>query len=536
MAEQLNNIKEKIKEFWEKLTPKQQKIIMYVGAGVVVLALLLTVYLNVKQAAFKTIFPGMSEQEVTEVYATLSGMGVQPQIDNSGNLQVPAEQWEDLQYKLSAQGYPQTTLTYGTFSNMSGFTTTEFEKRVALTFQLQDRIQQTLRRWNGISDAAVTISIPEQSNFVWDQGAGVSTASVTVTMRGNAELTAEQVSAIKNHVASAVPKLSPQDVTVIDAATGTEPKSLEDLVDENNYSTNRLEFEREIEKRLEDNVLRLLTPTYGANGVTAVAKVVIDYDKMLTERREVLPGEEGVGIIKHREESYTVNGNVPEMGIVGEEYNTDVPIYPSMDELDSAQTTDLNRLTDYDIGYILTQIEKGEPILKEATIAVIVNDPNFTEEKEEILLMLVSRSVNIEPEYIQVSNLNFEQAQPAGTVPSGGIVWNSQTILIAAGIALLVLMLIVVIVSVTLRRRAKRLEENEAAKLEAEELQKERDAAQKQRDIEREISEHKRMLQEEAQNVADLKESAIAEEVREFAQRNPEITANLIRSLMKEDR
>ena len=44
------------------------------------------------------------------------------------------------------------------------------------------------------------------------------------------------------------------------------------------------------------------------------------------------------------------------------------------------------------------------------------------------------------------------------------------------------------------------------------------------------------MLQEEAKASANPKENAITQEIREFAERNPEITANLIRSLMREDR
>ena len=53
--------------------------------------------------------------------------------------------------------------------------------------------------------------------------------------------------------------------------------------------------------------------------------------------------------------------------------------------------------------------------------------------------------------------------------------------------------------------------------------------------MEREIAEHKLMLQNEALASKNVKEDAIMQEVRTFAEQNPEITANLISSMLRED-
>ena len=109
------------------------------------------------------LFPGMSDEESAQVYATLQEMNVQPQIDTKGQILVPKEQWDQLVFQLNGKGYPKTTLSYDTFSNASGFTSTEFEKRTALIFQSQDRMQQTLLRQDGIEEATVTFTVPETS-------------------------------------------------------------------------------------------------------------------------------------------------------------------------------------------------------------------------------------------------------------------------------------------------------------------------------------------------------------------------------------
>lgn len=525
MPEQLKAMIEKLKEYWSKLSDKTKKLVKWGTVGVLVLSLGLTVLLHTSQSAYKVIFPGMSSTEATQVYATLMEMGVQPQIDQGGNLRVPAKQWDDLQYQLAAQGYPKTTLSYDTFSNMSGFTTTEFEKRVALVYQLQDSIRGTLCRWDGIADATVTINIPEHSNFVWNQGDNQSSASVSVTMRPGYALSPEQVSAIKNHTASAVPKLTPQRVTVTDSATGVEPPSLESGQDL--YSLKRLEFERQIEKAIEDNVMRLLVPTYGASGVTAVAKVRIDYDKMMTEIKEITPQEDGSGVISHKEERYeAIDG--PDGGIAGEENNTDLPTYPNLEGLNGEDVTFFDRVTDYEIGYILTQIEKGEPLLKEASLAVIVDDNSLTVERELLIQDLVAKSAGIPADQVRVANLKLTPTTLPTDVPPGGEGLNLQRLLIISGIVFGVILIILVVVLLVTRnaRRKRRM---------AEALAAEEEEAARQRELEREISDHKRMLQQEAQASANPKENAITQEVREFAERNPEITANLIRSLMRED-
>jgi len=526
MAEQLNKLIDNLKEFWQKLESKTKKIIIWSTVGVLTFAIGLTVFINLPKMGYKTIFQGMSNTEAAEVYAVLLEMDVRPEIDNNGNVLVPKDQWDDLQYQLSARGYPKTTLTYDTFSNMSGFTTTEFEKRVALTYQLQDRLQSTLGRWSGIADAAVIINIPESSNFVWDQAQQeVSTASVTVNLRPGYSLEPRQVSAIKNHVASAVPKLLAKDVVVIDAATGIEPLSQEEQY--GGYSTARLDYEREWEKAIEDSVKRLLGPTYGASGVTAVAKVSIDYDKMITERKDVLTQEEtGEGVLTDIREYYTTGGDAIAQGLAGENDNTDIPEYPNLSGLGDNEINVFDRTRHYDTGYLLTQLEKIEPYLEEATLSVIVNDDNFTTEKQELLVELVSKSVNIPHYNIMVASMGLDSTATIAPVEQ---TTSWMTYAIIAGLAILLVGMFALIIITILRNNRKR--KQVAFMAEEAELED-----QRQRDLEKEIANHKRMLQEEAQASANLKEDAITQEVRDFASRNPEVTANLIRTLLKEDR
>ena len=89
------------------------------------------------------------------------------------------------------------------------------------------------------------------------------------------------------------------------------------------------------------------------------------------------------------------------------------------------------------------------------------------------------------------------------------------------------LILIPIILLLLRRRKKNKAHAAEQALIDAE---KERQAQ-----MEREIAEHKLMLQNEALASKNVKEDAIMQEVRTFAEQNPEITANLISSMLRED-
>ena len=313
---------------------------------------------------------------------------------------------------------------------------------------------------------------------------------------------------------------------------------LEDTSGDGYYSVQRLEYEREIAKGIEDSVVRLLSGKYGPDGVTAVATVTLDYDKMMSESKQYTPRDGAAsGVINHYDERYSLGGTVAAEGIVGEEDNTDAPpIYPNEDGSGDVSATDYYKNIDYDVSYILTQIERGEPILAKATVAVVVNDPNFDTETEETLEELISKAVNISVDNIKVTNLNFATQQTDAPIIFAGL---SQQQLLLIGLLTLLLLIIIIVVVLLLSRGKKKKKEKEAA--EAMAVAQEAEAAaeaerQRQLDLQKEIEEHKKKLQNEALAQAVTKESAVTDEVREFAHENPELTASLLRSLMREEK
>ncbi|NLC78524.1 MAG: hypothetical protein GX683_02190, partial [Ruminococcaceae bacterium] len=386
-----------------------------------------------------------------------------------------------------------------------------------------------LKSMDGIAAATVTVNIPETSDYVWQQTSDTSgsTAGVLLTFQAGTTITESQVNSIKTLVAASVPQLEPSGVTVVNAATREELgiSYSSEMASQFLSQTDQLEFEQLVRKQIESNIVRVLTPRYGTDGVVATATVTIDYDSMITESLQLQQDAEGDGYVSHFEENWSLGEGSIAGDIVGEENNTDIPQY-AYDDGDGSPMTDYNKEVDYEYGYIKQQIEKGAAVLKRATVAVMVDEDNLTDARREELIGLVSAAADIAPELIFISSFD-RAADPTDTTTT--IFDNIPSwMLIAIGGGLLVLIIIIVCIATAVKRAKKKKAEKKAIKKEAIELGVDPDAS------EEEILRYKRELAGAAMAGVNAKDNAIMDEVREFARDNPEITANLLRSWLKE--
>ena len=530
----------KAKAFIEKMPKKTKTRGSIVLVIVVLFAVITAVVINAQNTKYTTLYTGLSTTEAGSIYGVLNDMGAEVKFDANGNIMVLKSEYDVWILQLAALGYPKTALTYDIFSSNSGMTSTESEKSQWLLYQLQDRIQATLERMDGVVSATVTTTIPETSNYVWETASSEQRASagVLLTLEPGVGLSGKQVSAIRTLIASSVPMMEPEDVTVVDAGTMLEltPESGSSGEDTSDYS---MAFELTVQKQIEDNVARLLAPRYGSGGVVAVAKVTIDYNKMMTEKLEVTPNTDGSGNLTHSEGSYSVNGTVSAGEIVGEETNTDIPTYGNTTPTADGGMTDYNWSSDYDYSYIKTQIESGNAILKRATISVMVNETSLSDTRINELKNLVYGCTDIPVDLISISAFDKSALnEPDETVPTTTDETQENIIqkilalptwaYIAVGAGFLVLLLLVVVVIAIIKRRKK---ENYLAEAEEDERNRAKEARRQQT----EIDNYKKTLEDIAKGKTDPKNEAIVEEVRDFAKSNPQIAANLIRTWLKEN-
>ncbi|HWP51420.1 MAG TPA: flagellar basal-body MS-ring/collar protein FliF [Clostridia bacterium] len=527
MVEQIKKAFTSVKEYWAQLAPARKKLFAIITGVVLAFAVGVTVILNFSNGSYVLLYENMANAESIEVYNALQGMSIPARMTN-GEVEVPRESKEYAKAQLAMQNIPKTTLSYDIFNGGGGLTTTDFEKRQLLVQQLQNRLQDTIRQYDGIKNAYVTLSIAQESNRVWETSSPRSTGSVSIVLEPGYTLSRDQVSGIKFLVASSVGStMTVGDVKVIDAATSISLKSREDSDMSNaDIGLERLGFEDRIESRLVEKALNVLTIAYAPEDIRVSATVALDYNKMLTESKQYSPSTDSKnnsGILSHEDQSHVSDGSSIVGGVVGEENNTDTPVYVDQDKDGTIDYINSTSSRDYAVSYITQQIEKDQAELISASLAITIKGEVDDLTKSSIIEN-VSKATNIQEANISVQNFMVDGGQVATEAkPSSSLLDDPMIIIIIAalGVLLLIILIVIVILSGRSKKRRKAAESSSKA------------PEPIGLDLQRDLEARKRMLLEGAE--LSKQENAITDEMKNFARENPEITANILRTWLKED-
>lgn len=526
--DQLKNALNSVKTFWGKLSSKIRKLLIIGGASLLVAAIVITVVMNSNKGEYSVLFAGITSTEASEVYNVLQEKGVSAQMNSKGQVMVPTSQVENLIFEMQAEGYPKTAAPYDFFLTNISATTTDYATRQINIFQLQERIQTTLKALDNIKDAMVTISAPEQSNLAWSSNDAAATASVVLTLNDPSKtLSEEVVNTMKKLVAASIQNCKAEDVVVTDSATGID---LGDMINSQaSYTLQQFDYERKLAKRAEDAVKTLYSPSYGTEGMSVAAAFTIDTDKMKEESKTFYNDEDGDPFITHFEEAFTAQGGIPAQGVVGEEDNTDVPDYVIDENATDDNLKNYSKSVDYQNSYVLRQIERGTAPIKSSSITLLLNEENFSAARQDEIAAQVSRATGISIENVVIGSM-----QPINDItPVGGDetpFYENPVLLMGIAGAALLLCMFVIVLPIMLSRRRKR---KEAAKLRQIEIDQ-NEAAEAAQRAQAEIDMHKNKLKYEAEAQL-IQDNSMTEEIRAFAKDNPEMTATLIRSLLKEE-
>ncbi|ADI37471.1 type III secretion periplasmic lipoprotein [Waddlia chondrophila 2032/99] len=178
----------------------------------------------------KTIVNGLDEREANEIVVFLSNEGVDAakvkSAEGSGgggskialwDISVPEEQAIEAMSMLNRAGLPKRSgqSLLGIFSN-TGLVPSEMQERIRYQAGLAEQIASTIRKFDGVLDAEVQISFPEEDPLNPGQKKGEITASVYVKHSGVLDdPNTHAITKIKRLVTGAVTGLKYDNVTVI---------------------------------------------------------------------------------------------------------------------------------------------------------------------------------------------------------------------------------------------------------------------------------------------------------------------------------
>jgi flagellar M-ring protein FliF len=255
-------------------------------------ALFMLAYSWIQAPPFKAVYPGLTESDRQAAYTALVSSDFRAKIDNkTGELMVSGDRYHEARIFLASRGLPQGSASGGmsALSEDSSMTTSQFMEQVRYVSAMEQELAQSIIQIGSIQSARVHLASPKQSVFV--RSRTPAKASVVVTPFGGRIVSDSQVQAIIHMVASSIPYLSADNVSVVDQRGKL-------LTDANNFASMQLNSEQMSHKQRMEETYRnridaFLTPVVGLGNVRSEVDIQIDFTEIETTFEEYDTNDNG---------------------------------------------------------------------------------------------------------------------------------------------------------------------------------------------------------------------------------------------------
>lgn len=256
-----------------------QKVVAIVGSLALVLAGFM-IFRWASTPSYAPLYSNLSSSDASAVVDKLDSQGVPYKLTNGGNtIMVPKDKVYATRINLSGQGLPSSSDSGYSILDKQSLSTSQFQEQTNFKRAMESELSRTIEALNGIDTAVVHLALPEKQVFSDTQDP--ATASVLVSTRPGEQLSAEQVQAIVNLVASSVDGLQPDKVTVADAA-GHVLSSTDGTAGIASARDQQVQdYQDQVNKRIQAMLDRVVGPGNSTVAVTAN----LDFDKSVTEKK-----------------------------------------------------------------------------------------------------------------------------------------------------------------------------------------------------------------------------------------------------------
>jgi flagellar M-ring protein FliF len=261
------------------------RLAMVLGVGAGVAAVLVALMLRVGQAPDALLYSNLDLKEAGDITASLEQAGIKYKTQGDGStILVNRDDVGTARMMVNQKGLVTTgSVGYELFDSQSVLGQTEFQQNLNEKRALEGELSRTILSYRGIASAKVLIALPRREMFTSDTAE--PTAAVVVGVGGRA-LTGDQVQAIRNVVASSVPGMKPEKVTVTDTANRTLAAGSSD----GGFSAaSASDAKSAAENQLQARILNIVEGVVGPGAAKVEVTADIDHSRSTTQEQKYDP-------------------------------------------------------------------------------------------------------------------------------------------------------------------------------------------------------------------------------------------------------
>lgn len=295
-----------------------QKVLMLLGVGVLALGGS-ALYRTAVTPTYTPLFSNLAPADASAITDLLAADGTQYQLEDGGTtIMVPQEVVSAERLKAAAAKLPGSADTGYSLLDKQGMTSSQLQQTVTYQRAIEGELATTIKGIRGVDSAVVHLAIPKKT--VFDDTSSPPTASVLVDTGSGRSLTDGQVQAIGNLVASSVPEMSVDQVSISDA-TGkllTAPGG-----DATGGAGGRDDQTQAYQDKTAASIQRMLDRVVGPGKAVATVTAELNFDKTSQTKEEftskdgVPPLSEKTSIEKYAGAPRGVGGALGQNGVLG---------------------------------------------------------------------------------------------------------------------------------------------------------------------------------------------------------------------------
>ncbi len=409
----------RLKRFFQGLTFKQQ--LLLAGGALLTAAVVWLFVAMLGQAKYVTLYSGLKTEDAQALAGRLAAKNIPYQISpDGGSLLVPEDKLDASRLETAASGLPRSARLGFEIFDTPNWAGSDFTEKVNYQRALEGELERTLATLSEVESVRVHLVMAQDSLFSDRQHE--AKAAVILKTR-NRRLSEEAQQAIPQLVASAVDRLRPENVTVVDADTNTP------ILGNREGSANR---SYRLDEELSQTLIRTLEPVVGQNHVRA--SVHVEYD--LGSREDTLETYDPKSAVavtqEHSEESST--GAAP-TGVPGTASNVPTSNKVVTPTLSAEQSNSRSDATTYAISKTLSHTMEPPGRIRRIAAAVLVDDAmettnqngktisqrrKRTVDEMKQIEQLAEAAIGVDQQrgdVLAVENLAFQQ-EPVETMPT----------------------------------------------------------------------------------------------------------------------
>lgn len=280
----MNAMVQSLREF------NQAKLAAMVGAAVIMIGFFAYISLRMTAPGMAPIFSNISLADGAKITQELDAKNIPYEIRANGTqILVSTEQVDKTRMLLAQEGLPSagSVVGYEIFDKGDTLGTSNFVLNLNQLRALEGELARTLTGIDSISAARVHLVMPKHELFSRDTVE--PTASVALKLRGANTLNKNEIAAVQNLVATAVPGLKPHRVTIIDSKGTLLAKGVDEASDPNLLTEEAEDYRTAYEKRLSTTIENLIEQSVGVGKVKAHVHADIDFDRVVKNQEKYDP-------------------------------------------------------------------------------------------------------------------------------------------------------------------------------------------------------------------------------------------------------